>query len=70
MRYAIILVVVQAISANDYGWKPEELDELSHFTKSVLDYKPTKEDIILRYGSDYERKIYSEPVELMETDIE
>ena len=72
MRYAFILLssIFQAITANDYGWKTEELNELSYFTKSALDYQPTKEDMILRFGPSYERKIYTEPVELLETEIE
>ena len=67
LAFILLCSLLQAISAAD--WKPEELDELSYFTQRVLDYKPREQDIFIRYGPIYERKIFTEPVDLLESEI-
>lgn len=67
MKELLLLLLTYAASATD--WTPGELDELSYFTQRVLDYKPREQDILLRYDTIYERKIYTEPVSLLESEI-
>lgn len=66
--YILLIHVVQVLSFAD--WKPEELDELSYYTQSDLDFKPQEQEIMIRYGPNYERKIFSEPLDLLESEIE
>ena len=54
-----------------YDWKTEELDELSYLTQKVLDYQPKESNIFLKYEgiSVFERKIYNEPVALLDSEL-